>query len=750
MSNGNIQNYLNAEELHLHKLFSEVRGFYIPEYQRPYTWKKEDIERLFESITTSLRQMSKADYPTFLGAILAITPDMELQNAYNINQSEGPGIVHILIDGQQRITSLLLIISELYKDFMTIKSTLDEKKLKKDFAPLQGLLNSSISRSRMALFTKNDFIEEGVVSDLAYLPKIIYGITNDKWKKTEIGNYNHIISQYLYSLSKDTNAQIKEEENLNDITERVKDCISFYQSEFSSELINELKINQYFQERSLSRKISKEIINLIEHNDPEIKNVTIEFLGKHILLEFILTKVIFAHIRVDKESFAFDIFDSLNSTGDSLTAFETFKPSVVKFFNENSSFGKYEDSEEKRYLDRFTNYLSKKKREDRHNITKQFITSLIYYYSGDIVIEATNEQRKKLKELYESFEDRKDKLKFIESFEILSDFQENIWEADPLKLHGSISDEAKIALAIFSKVKHTITIPILAHYYKELIYNKSKPDFKTFSDIVKGLFAFSVIWRLLNAGGTAGIDDKSRTVIKKISYLENSKLLSKENLFEELKNQLDTYFKDKKKKLDREAFVNEVSDVQYSSSSRNIWIKFFLLASNHESTADKVNKGLIKNQNIANVNNLLTIENWLEFLNPLTIEHIIPQNPENANDWNNELFLPSYLHNIGNLIPMPKIQNGVLSNRNWEQKRKILEIITTPDMDERKDLLNNPPDDINLELSKKAKDILIKSNYYKSLESLTYIDHWSPEFVKKRARNIADEGWRTISPWLGY
>jgi hypothetical protein len=49
-----------------------------------------------------------------------------------------------------------------------------------------------------------------------------------------------------------------------------------------------------------------------------------------LILRFVLQRVFVADIVAKKEEYAFEMFDSLNTTGDPLTAFETFKPKVVE------------------------------------------------------------------------------------------------------------------------------------------------------------------------------------------------------------------------------------------------------------------------------------------------------------------------------------------------------------------------------------------------------------------------------------
>lgn len=75
--------------------------FIIPEYQRPYAWEEEQIETLFEDLwefTASIAgRNSKSTY--FLGSVVSYENDQGEQE---------------IIDGQQRITSLFLLLRAIY------------------------------------------------------------------------------------------------------------------------------------------------------------------------------------------------------------------------------------------------------------------------------------------------------------------------------------------------------------------------------------------------------------------------------------------------------------------------------------------------------------------------------------------------------------------------------------------------------------------------------------------------------------
>ena len=71
--------------------------FVIPEYQRPYAWGEEEVQTLFDDIVEYTQE--RIDSPYFLGTIVSYTNDDKEQE---------------IIDGQQRITTLCLLLRALY------------------------------------------------------------------------------------------------------------------------------------------------------------------------------------------------------------------------------------------------------------------------------------------------------------------------------------------------------------------------------------------------------------------------------------------------------------------------------------------------------------------------------------------------------------------------------------------------------------------------------------------------------------
>ena len=107
---------LKPEQHQISKLFdySQIEQFIIPVFQRPYSWKLQQCEQLWNDIETAYAQFHQlqqnAVVPSysksegvayFLGSII-VYPDDDNKKALNI------------IDGQQRITTLMLLLRAIY------------------------------------------------------------------------------------------------------------------------------------------------------------------------------------------------------------------------------------------------------------------------------------------------------------------------------------------------------------------------------------------------------------------------------------------------------------------------------------------------------------------------------------------------------------------------------------------------------------------------------------------------------------
>lgn len=93
------------------QIFSHEKNIFynIPKYQREYTWGQKELGLLFNDIIEN-------DYGYFLGSIICVD---------NSTNAMGDAILEV-IDGQQRITSLSILLASLYEKLNKHRSELDE------------------------------------------------------------------------------------------------------------------------------------------------------------------------------------------------------------------------------------------------------------------------------------------------------------------------------------------------------------------------------------------------------------------------------------------------------------------------------------------------------------------------------------------------------------------------------------------------------------------------------------------------
>ena len=97
-------------------------GFKVPEYQRIYDWGEEHLNRLIDDCLDGLYQLyqiknnTRIPY-TFLGTIILVKEEKSKEPHFN-------GTSLALVDGQQRVTSLVLLCCALYEKLNIFKNSI--------------------------------------------------------------------------------------------------------------------------------------------------------------------------------------------------------------------------------------------------------------------------------------------------------------------------------------------------------------------------------------------------------------------------------------------------------------------------------------------------------------------------------------------------------------------------------------------------------------------------------------------------
>ena len=118
----------------------------IPRYQREYTWNQRDWANLYDDITQN-------DAGYFLGSFIVVNGTVN---------SKMDTIHYEVIDGQQRLTTLSLLLAALYARIMEHKDSIDDDMMLDDIRPLRNrlILKSDKSMTRVIPQVQNHNLED--------------------------------------------------------------------------------------------------------------------------------------------------------------------------------------------------------------------------------------------------------------------------------------------------------------------------------------------------------------------------------------------------------------------------------------------------------------------------------------------------------------------------------------------------------------------------------------------------------------
>ena len=144
---------MRASEQTFSKIIQSDNGnehYHVPKYQRSFSWRKENWEQLFDDVNDN-------EAGHFIGSIICI-------DAHK-NHSPGHELIYEVIDGQQRLTTISLLMAALYKK-INETITIAEQNGKLDADVIDDLKGKSRG-IRLQLFKrmKSGFSsQEGVIS----------------------------------------------------------------------------------------------------------------------------------------------------------------------------------------------------------------------------------------------------------------------------------------------------------------------------------------------------------------------------------------------------------------------------------------------------------------------------------------------------------------------------------------------------------------------------------------------------------
>ena len=731
--------------------FMRERGqcFYIPAYQRPFSWGRENIERLVDDIVHGLDQLlQRNDATAFIGTLITIH-DTDYTTIDPLVRAQVPSKVMTVIDGQQRLTTLLLLNMVLHDELANRHSKFNRSSDESSKWLYQQCLQTQ-SELR-------DTLEEDMShgdGDFRWYPRMTRAYL-DKWSRLENeAQYESDIADLLHQYG--------------------KHCRSDSPGTFRPAGDRLLGRSYDLVRRTLRRAIAQGTHQDIDFPDvaefgetgylaltlfnDELPPAVADSLresstGKYAELfrllvfgRFALHRVAVTVVTTRSEDYAFDMFESLNTTGEPLTAFETFRPRVIR----EEGHSEYQGSSAHEHLSKVEAYLEQfEKAQSRLAATSNLLIPFALAESGYRLSKRLSDQRRYLRNAYDN-SGAIERDTFLRNMSHTAQLLEGAWDKSTWSPSGPslmgldpLDTEEKLCFDVLQSTNHRIAIGVLTRFYSE----QRNDNDANIGTVLRAVTAFLALWRGAR-GGTSGIDAAHRDLLSKGKPEEGLPALARLNASGAA---LDAetvcgYFRSalRSEGLDsRDAWVAAASNVAIYHHNKDL-ARLLLLAATHDTTVDPAQPGLIKRAR-QGVLPLLNYEKWMDS-GSVTVEHVAPQNPGDGSSWSPSIYRDTGMKDcLGNLLLLPTRANSLISNRPWVEKRVMYRILAARNREEieaaRQDM-----NDAGLDI---AMDALVDNEYLPIVAGVAaYSGNWDAEIVSQRSRLLCGLAWDRLSPWL--
>lgn len=484
---------------------------------------------------------------------------------------------------------------------------------------------------------------------------------------------------------------------------------------------------------------------------------------------YFLTKTMYCYTVSSNKDYSHKVFISLNTTGDTLTAYETFVPMVVNLYARPEEYSGTELQVMIREIDGYLDYneagqiartlellVNFALAEDARKLSKRHIDQQRYMLdrfekrcgkpsecTGAACIKNAEELVKNLRnvarvrEAYYGLEETKLK-SCIEGDEIV----EKVAGKEEKQAHKKLAREATFCLEFMADSKHTITVALISRFYSKFLKEKSVINHSELCKAIRSTAVFFALWRSSRLG-TDGLGDKHRKIMEELVRKE-----SEDPVFSSL---TETY-----RRLLREnskvPLTDEESQVR-SELSLKEWVKLSLQIEIY-TTQKHVAKFI-----------LLLSEYWKPKSSPAqefvfssdfwrhsaheTIEHILPQKSLK------EVEVNPLLNSIGNLTLLPRNINSYINNADWENRRIIYLALCEQNENELDVKIKNitlTPEQKKLLREDWSKMKKIRGSGV-SLPPIANIakkyEVFNREKIEARGKKILEDAWEPLIEWLG-
>lgn len=753
-------------------------GYYIPLYQREYSWDGENIEQLMDDVSSGVSELlGDKDTIHFLGTIILVTENDPSNNIKPQDHRALPSRIDNVIDGQQRISTIALLACCLYQKIYQIQEQL----------PKNSELNGFKEAAKTYLKTLQELFSFDLTRGEPERKPIIIRGSLDGWTLdgNESEHYKSDISSYLANFIKaihnnfSTLPTVRKKslvaDNIKSIKEWLKlvetahqDALDYPSAWDIVEKINQKELWSYERPELIERvkECKNSERNSLNKNQNDICSLVQLFAFSNYLLE----RCCFTVIKPVSQVRAFDMFQSLNATGTPLTAIETFKPLVVNVAD--SEGGKFKNSNFENCFTQVEQLMKNlRSASSKNKRTNEYLTLFSLTYDGKTLSKQFSTQRKWLIEKFEkdcsSIENEEssieDKKEFIHQMGDIATYSQKAIYA-PANLHNYLPDfwqidESKRKVASFcllylQDAKHKMAHTVLSRFYALAIRNQINTDEEEKEDNInvqdsfliacQVVAAFFTLWR--SALPNTGLDEVYRKLLQeKMSWKKGNFQVNIEVLKTHLKTALE-----EKGIGTKETWENKAINYLRYDNVQEV-CRFVLFVTSNDTITDAKEPGLMKIGTSGSSPSYLEPSKWNsdDFK---SIEHIAPQKPDlqSDSDWDTELYENDDYEKIGNLTLLPTRINSSASNKRWIEKWIYYRHLAETDPDNLANLRQEAENN-SVNLNDSTIDLLTKTSHAHHIKPIVEIGatgQWDKSFVEKRTERICNILWERMYEWL--
>jgi hypothetical protein len=774
-------NYITLEDL-----FTQNCGFYIPNFQREYSWTKHPAMKMLEDIEDSVK--IKLEEPKshnfFLGTLILLKQEATIGV---VTDSEFiSNTIYTVIDGQQRLTTLSILAAILQDSITNALNDLSSIRGEND---LKERVSNDLIRKSENLRGWQRFSATSPRASPAEKPLIIRSIDAaslraiDQW--TLNGNpaefYQSDIAIFLQSRIEDveTKAICADRLTKNSKVREVGESFLNYFSNPNTKFL----ISQ--EDAGVLRKTLERLELLYGGQDycalyetyvnelsSQDRRMLLRGIYFSLTCDVLMERTYVVTLKPDDSALAYDMFQSINGTGVPLTTIEVIKPDLVQKF-----IGAYAVQVQPK-ITAIENFLSSitNDPEKKNARTAELICDIARAYEGNTSItKIFSAQRGFLKRVIDE-SNNSECLEFLDlvkhdlAYRVY--FTRNNSDVDQMRSHliqlGLPFPDADLVVLVMlylNAANHAYAHRVLSVFYSKLAcldpLSESAALARTdFVSATKSCAAFFTLWaglgqaRFPDAVYKSLFTDPENITFKDGRQNQTSAFLNR--VFRRALN--DVSINSLTKPFDLESWVTAFI-VNPIYKSKKAVTRFSLLVAHHDTQPDlDLGKGGMLKDGPAGCSSYLSTDGWLRPSNR-TIEHIAVQTPDldptldHLVDRDIYELDQSAIHRIGNLTFLSPDENPAIGRASWPLKLFFYWSlsnrgvggghVTSDDLLRSLGINKIPPSLPQLAESSNFVNHLAPLVQY-GIENRT----WTLNAIQSRGKNLATRIYTTLTSWL--